>query len=52
MISVAELLPRLYLCNGLYELTLHFGGEHESLPQRCIPSQIVEPLEATDTPQS
>ncbi|MBO9998354.1 MAG: hypothetical protein J7641_04980 [Cyanobacteria bacterium SID2] len=35
MLSVSP-PPPPYPCEGLYDLTLHFGGEQESLPQDCL----------------
>lgn len=32
--------PTLYPCDGLYDLTLRFGSEQESLPQDCRSAQI------------
>ena len=52
MLSVPERLSRIYSCHALYELNRQFGGERESLPQGCIPSQIDEPLEPLASPQS
>ena len=32
--------PTLYPCDGLYDLTLRFGSEQESLPQDCRSAQV------------